>query len=240
MSHSLPQRTSGSIHLVCSVIPFVSFVYFVVTPLACPYAAAADRPNILWVSIEDTSPDLGCYGDKYAVTPNLDRLASQGCRYTNCFTHAGVCAPSRSGIITGMYPTSMGTQFMRCKGVPPAYVKCFTEYLRAAGYYCTNDNKTDYNFDPPLTAWDDSRRGAPLARSADQRHALLRRHQPDAVARKPGAAARGRARSPPQDARAARAARPQPKPRCRRTILIRRASAAIWRTCMTTSPSPIS
>lgn len=127
---------------------------------AATVALAADHPNILWVSIEDTSPDLGCYGDKYAVTPNLDKLASQGCRYTNCFTHAGVCAPSRSGIITGMYPSSMGTQFMRCKGVPPAYVKCFTEYLRAAGYYCTNDNKTDYNFDPPLTAWDDSRRGA--------------------------------------------------------------------------------
>jgi uncharacterized sulfatase len=125
-----------------------------------PQSLAADRPNILWVSIEDTSPDLGCYGDAYAVTPNLDRLASQGCRYTNCFTHAGVCAPSRSGIITGMYPSTMGTQFMRCKGVPPAYVKCFTEYLRAAGYYCTNDNKTDYNFDPPLTAWDDTRRGA--------------------------------------------------------------------------------
>jgi uncharacterized sulfatase len=121
---------------------------------------AADRPNILWVSIEDTSPDLGCYGDKYAVTPNLDRLAGQGCRYTNCFTHAGVCAPSRSGLITGMYPTSMGTHFMRCKGVPPSYVKCFPEYLRAAGYYCTNDNKTDYNFDPPLTAWDESGRGA--------------------------------------------------------------------------------
>jgi uncharacterized sulfatase len=94
------------------------------------------------------------------VTPNIDRLASEGCRYTRCFTHAGVCAPSRSGLITGMYPTTMGTQFMRCKGVPPAYVKCFTEYLRAAGYYCTNDSKTDYNFDPPLTAWDDSRRGA--------------------------------------------------------------------------------
>jgi N-sulfoglucosamine sulfohydrolase len=123
-------------------------------------AMAADRPNFLWISIEDTSPDLGCYGDKYAVTPNLDRLASQGCRYTNCFTHAGVCAPSRSGLITGMYPTSMGTQFMRCKGVPPTGVKCFPEYLRAAGYYCTNDNKTDYNFDAPVTAWDDNRRGA--------------------------------------------------------------------------------
>src|SRR5205807_4718319 len=132
---------------------FLSFVLFVVALLPSGQAVAAERPNFLWISIEDTSPDLGCYGDSYAVTPNLDRLASQGCRYTNCFTHAGVCAPSRSGIITGMYPSSMGTQFMRCKGVPPAHVKCFTEYLRAAGYYCTNDNKTDYNFDPPLTAW---------------------------------------------------------------------------------------
>jgi uncharacterized sulfatase len=124
----------------------------------CHLSAAG--PNLLWISLEDTSPDLGCYGDKYAVTPNIDRLASQGCRYTHAFTHAGVCAPSRSGIITGMYPTSIGTHYMRCKGVPPSYVKCFTEYLRAAGYYCTNDNKTDYNFDAPPTAWDDSRRGA--------------------------------------------------------------------------------
>src|SRR5687768_551273 len=121
---------------------------------------AAERPNILWISLEDTSPDLRCYGDKYAVTPNIDRLATESCRYTHVFTHAGVCAPSRSGIITGMYPTSIGTHFMRCKGVPPPYVKCFTEYLRAAGYYCTNDSKTDYNFDAPLTAWDDNRRGA--------------------------------------------------------------------------------
>ncbi len=125
-----------------------------------PATHAADRPNILWISLEDISPDLGCYGDKYAVTPNIDKLATQGCRYTNAFTHAGVCAPSRSGIITGMYPTTMGTHYMRCKGVPPSFVKCFPEYLRAAGYYCTNDNKTDYNFDAPLTAWDDTRKGA--------------------------------------------------------------------------------
>jgi uncharacterized sulfatase len=133
------------------------FVFF--AAISCRAVPAAEKPNILWISIEDTSPKLGCYGDKYAVTPNLDKLASESCRYTRCFTHAGVCAPSRSGIITGMYPTSMGTQFMRCKGVPPAYVKCFTEYLRAAGYYCTNNSKTDYNFDPPLTAWDESRGG---------------------------------------------------------------------------------
>jgi len=118
------------------------------------------RPNILWVSCEDISPDLGCYGDSYAVTPNIDKLAAGGVRYTNVYTNAGVCAPSRSGLITGMYPTTIGTHHMRCKGVPPDEVKCFSEYLRAAGYYCTNNVKTDYQFDPPLTAWDESSRKA--------------------------------------------------------------------------------
>lgn len=116
---------------------------------------AADRPNILWISCEDICPDLGCYGDKYAYTPNIDRLAREGVRYTHAFSVSGVCAPSRSAIITGMYPTTIGTHHMRCKAVPPAYVKCFTEYLRAAGYYCTNNVKTDYNFDAPVTAWDE-------------------------------------------------------------------------------------
>ena len=125
-----------------------------------PVALGSHRPNILWVSCEDISPDLGCYGDSYAVSPNIDALAAQGVRYANAYAHAGVCAPARSGIITGMYPTTIGTHHMRCKGVPPAYVKCFSEYLRAAGYYCTNNVKTDYQFDPPLTAWDESSRKA--------------------------------------------------------------------------------
>ncbi len=113
----------------------------------------AERPNVLWLSTEDISPDLGCYGDDYAVTPNVDALAAQGIRYDLCFAHMGVCAPARSGIITGMYPTSIGTNHMRCRGVPPRAVKCFTEYLRAAGYYCSNHSKTDYQFGPPDTAW---------------------------------------------------------------------------------------
>ncbi len=119
-------------------------------------ARPGEPPNILWISCEDTSPDLGCYGDGWARTPNLDGLASQGARFTNAFTVAGVCAPSRSGIITAMYPTTIGTHHMRSKAVPPPYVKCFPEYLRAAGYYCTNNSKTDYNFDSPLSAWDES------------------------------------------------------------------------------------
>ncbi len=118
-------------------------------------AIAADRPNILWISCEDICPDLGCYGDKYSHTPNIDKLAGEGIRYTHAFSVAGVCAPSRSAIITGMYPTTISTHHMRCKAVPPAYVKCFPEYLRAAGYYCTNNVKTDYNFDAPVTAWDE-------------------------------------------------------------------------------------
>lgn len=116
--------------------------------------AVRERPNVLWISVEDISPDLGCYGDAYAVTPNLDRFAAEGVRYDACFAHMGVCAPARSGIITGMYPTHIGTNHMRCKGVPPAAVRCFTEYLRTAGYCCTNRSKTDYQFDSPVTAWD--------------------------------------------------------------------------------------
>ncbi len=122
----------------------------------------ATRPNIVWISAEDLSPDLGAYGDPYAVTPVLDRLAAQGATFSAAFSVAPVCAPSRSSIITGMYPTSIGTMHMRSKGVPPPFVKAFTEYLRAAGYYTTNRAKTDYNVEappqhrPPDSVWDET------------------------------------------------------------------------------------
>jgi len=124
-------------------------------PLLAQRSPSGKPWNILWVSCEDTSPDLGCYGDAYARTPNIDRLATQGLRYTHAFSTYGVCAPCRSSIITAMYPASIGTQHMRSQGVPPPEVRCFTESLRAAGYYCTNNVKTDYNFAAPLTAWDE-------------------------------------------------------------------------------------
>jgi N-sulfoglucosamine sulfohydrolase len=120
------------------------------------------RPNILWISAEDISPDLGCYGDDYAYTPTVDRFAAEGVRYINAFSTAPVCAPSRSAIITGMYPTTIGSMHMRSKAVPPPHVRAFTEYLRAGGYYCTNNAKTDYNFEappanrPPPSVWDET------------------------------------------------------------------------------------
>jgi uncharacterized sulfatase len=116
----------------------------------------AVRPNILWITCEDISPNLGCYGDSYARTPVLDKLASQGVRYSNAYGITGVCAPNRSCLITGVYPSTLGSHDMRSTTRLPESVKCFPEYLRAAGYYCTNNSKTDYNFPTPKTAWDES------------------------------------------------------------------------------------
>lgn len=126
-----------------------------------------ERPNILWISVEDLSPRIGAYGDPVARTPNIDRLAREGVRFTRAFTTAGVCAPSRSAIITGMYQNGIGTHHMRTsheapglptpyEAVPPPFVKAFPEYLRAAGYFTTNNSKTDYQFGNPFTIWDES------------------------------------------------------------------------------------
>ena len=119
-------------------------------------APAQDRPNILWLSVEDISPHLGCYGYPNANTPRLDTLATEGTRYTHAYTCAGVCAPSRSTIITGMYQTTIGTQHMRANAQLPNHIKPFTLALREAGYYCTNNSKTDYQFDAPAATWDKS------------------------------------------------------------------------------------
>ena len=121
----------------------IAILSFLLTPLT---ALADERPNILWISCEDISPHLGCYGDPQATTPNLDQFASQGVRFTQAHHVHGVCAPARTGIITGMYPTSLGCNHMRCKGRLPEHVKPFPHYLKQAGYYCTNNSKTDYNF----------------------------------------------------------------------------------------------
>lgn len=118
------------------------------------------RPNILWITCEDISPDLGCYGVEGAVTPNLDRLAAHGVRYSRAFALAGVCAVSRSCLFTGMYSSSLGSQGMRFRTRLPDHVLGYSEYLRRAGYYTTNNVKTDYNFAVPREAWDDCSRKA--------------------------------------------------------------------------------
>ncbi len=136
------------------MIRLPSFVLFLVSAAAL---CAADRPNFLWITSEDNSPYLGCYGDALAQTPQLDALAAQGIRYRNAFANAPVCSTARTTLITGMYASSLGVQHHRSNVRIPARFQLYPQHLRAAGYYATNNVKTDYNVpDAPRTIWDES------------------------------------------------------------------------------------
>src|SRR5213592_3008835 len=113
------------------------------------FARAADRPNILWISSEDHGPHMGCYGDAFATTPNVDKLAARGMIYTHAWSCAPVCAPARTTIISGMYPPSTGAEHMRSMVPYPAGKKMLPQLLREAGYYCSNNAKEDYNLEKP-------------------------------------------------------------------------------------------
>lgn len=102
-------------------------------------------PNILWITAEDMSPYLGCYGDEFATTPHLDRFAKESVRYTRAFAAAPVCSPSRACLITGVSTVSLGAHQMRSAFPIPDRVKAFPSYLRKAGYFTSNNVKTDYN-----------------------------------------------------------------------------------------------
>lgn len=109
-------------------------------------AFGQSRPNILWITIEDTSPHfIGCYGNADARTPNIDRLAKEGVRFSNAFSTNTVCSPSRTSIITGVRTYENGTGHHRSKYPLPDFMHGFPYYLQQAGYYTTNNVKTDYN-----------------------------------------------------------------------------------------------
>lgn len=116
--------------------------------------APAMRPNILWLSSEDHGPQMGCYGDTYATTPNLDALAARGMIFKHAWSCAPVCAPARTTIISGMYPTSMGAEHMRSEAPMPSGKKMFPQFLSESGYYCSNSGKEDYNLIKPGQVWD--------------------------------------------------------------------------------------
>ena len=129
---------------------------------SCQEKRPDELPNILWLTSEDNSPFLGCYGDEFATTPNLDKLATEGFLYTHAYANAPVCAPARNTIITGVYANSGGNQHMRSYYPISEVIKTYPEFLREAGYYCTNNSKTDYNTNSiePNQIWDESSRDA--------------------------------------------------------------------------------
>lgn len=123
------------------------------------------QPNILWVTIEDTSPQfIGCYGNEDAKTPVIDRLAEEGVRFTNAFSTGTVCSPSRTAIITGVKTYRTGTGNHRSKYPVPGFMKGFPFYLQQQGYYTSNNVKTDYNVAENkefiAEAWDESSKTA--------------------------------------------------------------------------------
>jgi len=124
-------------------------------------SAAEDRPNILWLTSEDNTTLLGCYGDPLAHTPTLDKLAREGVLYERCFAQP-VCAPSRFTLITGMYAATAGpAEHMRASGKIPSWLKGFPALLRADGYYTSNNVKEDYN--SPISSragWNESSKTA--------------------------------------------------------------------------------
>jgi N-sulfoglucosamine sulfohydrolase len=106
-----------------------------------------DRPNILWITSEDNSSFwLGSYGNPQASTPNLDKLAKSGIQFQNAYANAPVCAVARSTLLLGNYAVTAGTHHMRSRYPIEEKFVPYVTHLRRAGYFCTNNAKTDFNF----------------------------------------------------------------------------------------------
>lgn len=145
---AIVRRWSYSIHVLVSVATaFCLLLNAKSSDAAEPQKSGASRsPNIVYIALEDITPMLGCYGDTYAKTPVFDQLAAEGIRYTRAYSVGPVCSVSRSSVVTGMYPTSIGTLHHRSRvGAPPAFLKMIPNLMREAGYYTTNNKKKDYN-----------------------------------------------------------------------------------------------
>ncbi len=132
----------------------VVFVIIFITNTSCT-TSEIERPNILWITSEDNSPFLGCYGDDFAETPNLDEFAGEGFLYAHAYANAPVCAPARNTIASGIYASSGGHSNMRSDYGRSETLKFHAEIMRELGYYCTNTKKTDYNTNVGGEIWDE-------------------------------------------------------------------------------------
>ena len=128
----------------------------------CKESIPEQLPNILWLVSEDNIPLLGCYGDAFATTPNLDKLASEGFLYTHAYSSAPVSSPSRNTILTGVYACTAGQQHHRSQYKKSDIIRTYPEFFREAGYYCTNNAKEDYSIPSSQTRgiWDESSKQA--------------------------------------------------------------------------------
>jgi arylsulfatase A-like enzyme len=118
--------------------------------------SAESAPNILWLTSEDHGPHMGCYGDTFATTPNIDAIAAKGMLFKHAWSNGPVCAAARTTMISGLYPASTGGEHMRSMVALPKGKKMYPQFLRESGYFCTNNSKEDYNLAKPEGVWDES------------------------------------------------------------------------------------
>ena len=129
----------------------------------------AKRPNFVWINTHDVSArNLGCYGDDYATTPHLDKLAEEGVRYANAFACGPICSPARTSIFSGMHQTTVGTHHHRSFARRPDFVQMLPHYLLAAGYNCSAIN-TDLNTDIDPDEWAAYQSNDALLAQADEK-----------------------------------------------------------------------
>ena len=134
-----------------------------VSPWFAEQSHAADRPNVVWIVSEDNSHHyLKHFFESGAPAPNIEAMAAHGITFDHAFSNAPVCSVARSTLATGCLGPRIGTQFHRKHTIAtlPQGLRMFSELLRDAGYYTSNNSKTDYNATPSKEAWDESSRTA--------------------------------------------------------------------------------
>ena len=142
------------------------FLYFFIALISITFIASCksqkklQKPNILWLVVEDMSPFLSMYGNKFTTTPNIDDFAKNSIVFKNAFSNGAQCSPARSTLISSVYAPMLATDWHREKrAVPEEFY--FTKYLKEAGYYCTNNSKRDYNANnTPKRIWSKSSKKA--------------------------------------------------------------------------------
>ncbi|MCG8652630.1 MAG: sulfatase-like hydrolase/transferase [Pirellulales bacterium] len=152
------------------------FLTIILMCLPAASGGAADepgvqRPNIVWIMSEDNSKHYLRHFDRHgAPAPNIEAMAQHGITFDRAFSCAPVCSVARTTLITCCYGPRIGTQFHRRSKLAtlPKGLKMFPAYLRAAGYYTTNNSKEDYNAIKSKDVWDESSRRASWKNRPDE------------------------------------------------------------------------
>ncbi len=135
-------------------VKLAGVIVLFVLAFSCTKKAPEQKPNIVWIMMEDWGYQLSCYGEPGIQTPNIDKFAEEGIRFTDSYCTAPVCSPSRSAMITGFHQNYIGANQHRTKGPGfekqplPYGIKPITHLLEEAGYFTCfmASRKTDLNF----------------------------------------------------------------------------------------------